>query len=41
MVRKPASAAVLEEVADQCPNFRGMLEDLSDHIELGVVQKTR
>ncbi|WP_157657795.1 AAA family ATPase [Burkholderia ubonensis] len=38
-VCKPASAAPLEQVMDDCPNFRGVLEDLSNHIELAVVNK--
>ncbi len=38
-VSKPASSAPLEKVAQECPNFKGVLEDLSNHIELGVVNK--
>ena len=38
-VSKPASCAPLEQVLDDCPNFRGVLEDLSNHIELAVVNK--
>ncbi|MFM0523043.1 AAA family ATPase [Caballeronia jiangsuensis] len=38
-VSKPASAAPLEQVIEDCPNFRGVLEDLSNHIELGVRNK--
>jgi ATP-dependent Lon protease len=38
-VSKPASAEPLVQVIEECPNFRGVLEDLSNHIELAVVNK--
>ena len=38
-VSKPASAAALAAVAEACPNFKGVLEDLSNHIELAVVNR--
>lgn len=38
-VSKPASAAPLEQVMADCPNFKGVLEDLSNRIELAVVNK--
>jgi ATP-dependent Lon protease len=38
-VTKPASAAPLAQVMETCPNFRGVLEDLTNHIELATVNK--
>lgn len=38
-VSKPSSTAGLAEVAQQCPNFSGVLEDLSNHIELSLVRR--
>lgn len=38
-ISKPSSAQALEAVKEECPNFKGVLEDLANHIELGVVNK--
>ena len=38
-VTKPSSSAALAEVAEDCPNFKGVLEDLSNHIEMAVVNR--
>jgi ATP-dependent Lon protease len=38
-VTKPASAAPLSQVMETCPNFRGVLEDLTNHIELATVNR--
>lgn len=38
-VSKPTSAEPLEQVMDDCPNFKGVLEDLANRIELAVVNK--
>ncbi len=38
-VSTPSSSASLTEVAEACPNFKGVLEDLASHIELAAVNK--
>lgn len=38
-VSKPSSAEALASVAEACPNFKGVLDDLASHIELAVVNK--
>lgn len=38
-VSKPTSSAALEQVREACPNFRGVLDDVANHIELAVVNR--
>lgn len=38
-VSKPSSTRGLAEVAERCPNFAGVVEDLANHLELSLVRK--
>jgi ATP-dependent Lon protease len=37
LVTKPSTAEVLDPVKELCPNFEGVLEDISNYIELSLV----